>query len=203
MLTGTLHDPYGSTTISFVRGTSTSTAVQIDHVVALGNAWVTGAATWPYPKRIAFANDPLNLLAVKGSLNLQKSDADAATWLPPSKGFRCAYVARQVSVKAKYGLYVTAPERTAAQTVLDTCPGQPLLSGGNPTTSTVLPPIVSASAASPRSTASSPQPTTASLDPRFPTCKAAIAAGYGPYYNGVDVEYAWYRDADHDGVDCE
>ena len=144
VLTGTLHDPYSGTMISFIRGTTTSTSVQIDHVVALGNAWVTGAAQWPYAEKIAFANDPLNLLAVKGSLNEQKGDGDSATWLPPNKSFRCAYVARQVSVKAKYGLYVTPAEKTAIQRILVTCPRQPLLTGGNPTTSTVLPPIATA-----------------------------------------------------------
>jgi len=204
VLTGTLREPYSGTTISFVRGTTTSTAVQIDHVVALGDAWVTGAASWPYAKKIAFANDPLNLLAVKGSLNEQKGDGDAATWLPPNKPFRCAYVARQVSVKAKYGLYVTSAEKTAIQQILVTCPSQPLLTGGNPTTSTVLPPIAASSTASPKVTTTSPPPATAgSVDPRFATCKAAKAAGYGPYYRGKDPEYAWYRDADGDGIVCE
>ena len=204
VLTGTLHDPYSGTAINFGRGTTTSALVQIDHVVALGNAWVTGAASWPYAKKIAFANDPLNLLAVKGSLNEQKGDGDAATWLPPNKPFRCAYVARQVSVKAKYGLYVTSAEKTAIQQILVTCPSQPLLTGGNPTTSTVLPPIAASSTASPKVTTTSPPPATAgSVDPRFATCKAAKAAGYGPYYRGKDPEYAWYRDADGDGIVCE
>ena len=40
-------------------------------------------------------------------------------------------------------------------------------------------------------------------DPRFSTCGAAIAAGYGPYVRGQDPEYDWYRDADGDGVVCE
>ena len=204
VLTGTLHDPYSGTTISFVRGTTTSTAVQIDHVVALGNAWVTGAAKWPYAKKIAFANDPLNLLAVKGSLNEQKGDGDAATWLPPNKSYRCAYVARQVSVKAKFGLYVTPAEKTAIQRILAACPSQPLLTGGNQTTSTVLPPIATATTSSPKPTAvNSTTATTGALDPRFATCKAAKAAGYGPYYRGRDPEYSWYRDADGDGVVCE
>ncbi|NKZ06292.1 hypothetical protein HGB48_21455 [Actinomadura latina] len=41
------------------------------------------------------------------------------------------------------------------------------------------------------------------LDPRFDTCAQANAAGYGPYYQGVDPEYGWYQDRDHDGIDCE
>ena len=69
-----------------------------------------GAQRWPRRERVAFANDPLNLLAVEPSANRQKGDGDAATWLPPYKSFRCAYVARQIAVKAKYGLWVTPAE---------------------------------------------------------------------------------------------
>ena len=76
--------------------------VDIDHVVALGDAWQKGAQRWPARERVAFANDPLNLLAVDASANRQKGDGDTATWLPANKAFRCAYVARQVSVKLKY-----------------------------------------------------------------------------------------------------
>ena len=121
---GTLPDPYSGENIDFVRGVGTSNAVQIDHVVALSNAWQTGAFKLTVEKRTAFANDPLNLLAVKGVLNSQKGDGDAATWLPPKKSYRCAYVARQVAVKAKYGLWLTAPEKTAIEKIISTCPKQ-------------------------------------------------------------------------------
>jgi hypothetical protein len=120
--TGVLHDPYTSTTIRFTRGATTSTAVQIDHVVPLGDAWQTGAQGWSQAKRIDLANDPINLFAVDGPTNEQKSDSDAASWLPPSKGFRCTYVAHQVGVKASYGLWVTAAEKAAMQRVLASCP---------------------------------------------------------------------------------
>jgi hypothetical protein len=123
---GTLPDPYSAESIPFVRGPGTSTAVQIDHVVALSDAWQKGAQQWPREQRLAFANDPLNLLAVKGSLNQQKGDGDAATWLPPNKPYRCAYVARIVAVKQAYGLWVTAAERDAIARVLATCPAEPL-----------------------------------------------------------------------------
>jgi hypothetical protein len=92
-------------------------------VVALSNAWQTGAFKLTYDKRLAFANDPMNLLAVKGRLNSQKGDGDAATWLPPRKNIRCAYVAQQIVVKAKYGLWVTKPEKAAMLNLLDQCPG--------------------------------------------------------------------------------
>jgi len=124
IVSGTLPDPYSGESIDFVRGVGTSNAVQIDHVVALSNAWQTGAFKLTVEKRTAFANDPLNLLAVKGVLNSQKGDGDAATWLPPKKSYRCAYVARQVAVKAKYGLWLTAPEKAAIEKIISTCPKQ-------------------------------------------------------------------------------
>jgi len=124
ILSGTLLDPYSGEVINFLRGVSTSSLVQIDHVVALSNAWQTGAFKLTAEKRAALANDPLNLLAVKGKLNSQKSDGDAATWLPPKKNYRCAYVARQVAVKAKYGLWLTPPEKAAILKIIETCPKQ-------------------------------------------------------------------------------
>jgi hypothetical protein len=121
---GTLVDRYSGETINFVRGNFTSMEVQIDHVVALSNAWQTGAFKLTVEQRTAMANDPLNLFAVKGSLNLQKSDGDAATWLPPMKSFRCAYVAQQIAVKAKYSLWVVPPEKAAMVAILAKCPMQ-------------------------------------------------------------------------------
>lgn len=121
VLTGTLIDPYSGIEINFVRGNVTSMEVQIDHVVALSNAWQTGAFKLTLEKRTAFANDPDNLLAVKGSLNSQKGDGDAATWLPPLKSYRCAYVTKQIVVKARYGLWVTAPEKAAMKNILAKC----------------------------------------------------------------------------------
>ena len=101
VLSGVIVDPYSEEKINFLRGNITSMEVQIDHVVALSDAWQKGAQKLSLTSRTAFANDPLNLLAVKGRLNSQKGDGDAATWLPPLKSYRCAYVARQVAVKAK------------------------------------------------------------------------------------------------------
>ncbi len=135
VLTGTLHDPYTGTTIAFVRGQGTSSRVQVDHVVALSNAWQTGAQQLGEQERENFANDPLNLLAVQGSANMQKGDGDAATWLP-RKAVRCEYAARQIAVKARYRLWVTPPERDALARILGGCPGQSLPTGA----STSVPP---------------------------------------------------------------
>lgn len=121
---GVLQDRFSGETINFIRGNITSMEVQIDHVVALSNAWQTGAFKLSILQRTALANDPLNLFAVKGRLNSQKGDGDAATWLPPLKSFRCAYVAQQIAVKAKYSLWVTAPEKNAMVGILEKCPAQ-------------------------------------------------------------------------------
>lgn len=126
VMSGLLADPYTGKTIEFVRGTDTSDDIQIDHVVALSNAWQTGAQQLSEEQRKALANDPLELLAVDGPTNQAKGDGDAATWLPPNKAFRCQYVARQVAVKAKYSLWVTSAEKDAIARVLGTCPAQPL-----------------------------------------------------------------------------
>ena len=126
VLSGTLHEPYLGKTIAFVRGASTSSAVQIDHVVPLSDAWQKGAQQLTTSRRTALANDPLNLLAVDGLTNQKKSDGDAATWLPPNGAYRCSYAARQIAVKAKYGLWVTSAERDALRRILATCPSERL-----------------------------------------------------------------------------
>ena len=126
---GTLVDRYSGEVINFLRGNASSMEVQIDHVVALSNAWQTGAFKLTADQRKALANDRLNLFAVKGRLNSQKGDGDAATWLPPLKSFRCAYVAQQIAVKAKYSLRVVAPEKAAMVAILAKCPNQPIATG--------------------------------------------------------------------------
>jgi hypothetical protein len=121
VLSGVLLDPFSNKVLTF---TSIKSAVDIDHLVALSNAWQTGAAYFDKSKRAQIANDPLNLLAVDARLNRQKGDGDAATWLPPNKAFRCEYVSRQVAVKAKYQLWLTPPEKEAIIRVLNQCLGQ-------------------------------------------------------------------------------
>ncbi len=122
VISGTLNDPYTGTIIEFTK--DDSDAVQIDHVIALSNAWQTGAQQLTIELRKQFANDPLELLAVDGAANQAKSDGDAATWLPKNKLFRCEYIARQIAVKKKYTLWVTEAEKQAMVQVLATCPSQ-------------------------------------------------------------------------------
>ena len=201
VLSGDLTDSYTKDRIRFVKGDGT--LVDIDHVVALGNAWVTGAFRWEIRKRAALANDPMNLLAVDASANRQKGDGDAATWLPGNKAFRCAYVARQIGVKAKYGLWVTAPEKDAMSRVLATCPSQPRVpDSGAPVVAPLKLSEPSDSAGSGADwTGGSAEPRSGGTSP-FADCDEARAAGATPVHRG-DPGYSSGLDRDGDGVACE
>jgi len=133
VVSGVLDDPYTGQSVAFQRGQGTSEQVQIDHVVSLSDAWSTGAQQLTPAAREELANDPLELIAVSGTVNDRKGDGDAATWLPPRRAFRCTYVARQIAVKRRYHLWVTPAERAAMAGVLTRCPTEPL-----PTSSTPL-----------------------------------------------------------------
>jgi hypothetical protein len=136
VLTGTVYDPYTDTTITFVRGADTSSLAQVDHRVALLNAWETGAQNISQEQREALANDPDNLIVVDGKTNSQKGAGDAATWLPPNKAYRCTYVAAQIQVKAKYGLWVTQAEHDVMSTLLNACNGPVTLVPSTPAATT-------------------------------------------------------------------
>jgi len=127
VLSGTLTSPYSGDVIHFVRGQRTSYEVQIDHVVALSDAWQKGAQQWSTAKRESFANDFLELRATDGHTNGSKSDSDAASWLPPRRAYWCEFVAHQIAVKKKYGLWVTGAEHDTMDRILQTCPEQGLL----------------------------------------------------------------------------
>ncbi|WP_263477112.1 HNH endonuclease family protein [Mobiluncus curtisii] len=116
---GTFHDPYTGKTMQFE--TPPGRKVQIDHVVALGNAWKSGAWAWTKAQREAYANDPSVLLAADGPANQQKSDASADAWMPSNRNFRCAYARQQIDIKYRWNLTVTAPEKAALLSALAKC----------------------------------------------------------------------------------
>ncbi len=116
---GVFTEPYSGEEMEFIRGNAD---VHIDHVVALGDAWAKGAQELDEDTRRDLANDPRNLLAVDGSLNMQKGAADAASWLPPREEFRCDYARMQVEVKWVYDLWVTQAEHDALARELAACP---------------------------------------------------------------------------------
>lgn len=210
VLSGTLNEPYSGSTISFVRGATTSSLVQIDHVVSLEDAWRSGASTWTPLQLEQFGNDPLNLLAVSGKLNDQKGDSDAAQWLPPNPAYRCTYVARQVAVKYTYNLSVDTAERAALAGVLSTCPSQQLPAGAKalptPVTKTPEPSpvVVPPPAASAATQGGSSDSDTSSSGGAvyYKNCAAVRAAGKAPLYRG-QPGYRPGLDRDHDGVACE
>lgn len=167
----------------------------VDHFVPLAEAWGSGASRWEAATRQAFANDlgyDGSLIAVSASSNRSKGDSDPAEWLPPKTDYICTYVLTWVAVKYRWSLSVDAVEKSALERNINSC--------GNP--SLTLP--------SKAEVITQPDPGDpggggggGGLDPRFPTCAAAKAAGYGPYYRDRDPEYYWYRDADKDGIVCE
>lgn len=196
--TGELTDPYTGRVINFTRGVTTSSAVQIDHVVSLADAWQTGAGLLSLEQRIDLANDPINLFAVDGPTNEAKGDGDAATWLPSNKAFRCEYVAHQVGVKAAYGLRVTAPEKTAMQHVLSGCP-----SVNAPTSATAdLIPIVNLAPSPTPISKPKPKPVATTASVYYANCDAVRAAGKAPLYRG-SPGYRSALDRDGDGIACE
>ena len=171
-------------------------SLDIDHMVPLKESWLSGAWRWTPATRTAFANDlgyGMALLAVTASTNRSKSDRDPAEWLPAAN--RCGYAKAWVGVKYRWRLSVDPAEKSALQRVLRGC--SPLMT---------VPPLATRQTAD----ADTPPPAPPSapadgggLDPRFDTCGAANAAGFGPYVRGQDPEYDWYIDRDRDGVACE
>jgi hypothetical protein len=215
---GTLADPYTGTAISFLRGSATSSKVQIDHVVALSDAWQKGAQQLTMEQRTAFANDPLNLQATDGPTNMKKGDGDAATWLPPNKGFRCEYVARQISVKATYSLWVTQAEHDAMARILAGCSGQlaptnqeatvapaPVAVAAEPAPVAPAPAAPAPAPVAPAPAPVAPAPAPVAPAPAaayFANCAAARAAGAAPLFAG-QAGYRAGLDRDRDGVACE
>lgn len=212
---GALTSPFTGEYIDFVAGAQTSSDVQIDHVVALSDAWQKGAQNVDADRREEFANDPLNLLAVDGASNSAKGDGDAATWLPPNKTFRCEYVARQIVVKQRYELWITDAEKRAMDQVLQQCPDQPLATtpeipepseppAGPPQPAprepkTIEPPATQTSVIP---VPPAPPAPPAQAEVYFPKCADARAAGAAPLYAG-QPGYRPGLDGDGDGVACE
>lgn len=193
---GTLNDPYTGRTIDFVRGAN-SGAVQIDHVVSLSDAWQKGASMWSPAQRRNFANDPLNLLAVSAGANQSKSASDAASWLPSNKAYRCPMVATQIRVKRKYGVSVTAAEKSAMRRVLTNCGDSAGDSNRDQDRRRDEAPQQRAQPARPQPKAQ-PQP----QQGPYQNCSAARAAGAAPLYRG-QPGYGAHLDRDNDGIACE
>ena len=201
VISGILNDPYTGKVINFMRGKDTSEQVQIDHVVALSDAWQSGAQEISAQERLQLANDPENLLAVDGPANQQKSDSDAATWLPANASFRCSYVARQIRVKAKYHLWVKPAEKEAMINVLTPCAGAAEAPAPKPAPDTPAP-VVPTDAPAPVPQVDTPPAQNPAPALAFQTCADARAAGYRNMHRGAPG-YSDHLDGDGDGIACE
>lgn len=181
--------------------------IDIDHVVSVHDAWLTGAQSWDLHTRVAFYQDKLNLIATAGSVNRAKSNLNAAQWEPPHPAGACDYAARVVSVKARWGLGVTDAEQVALAAMLESCPGQGLLDGTEPTPvfddfpylteghdKPVNPPADVAPVA--------PEAGSGDGEVYYENCAAARAAGAAPLHRG-EPGYRPGMDGDGDGVACE
>lgn len=116
---GQLADPYSGERIDFRK--KDASKVQIDHIVALENAWQSGAYKLTQEDREALANDPDNLVAVNGHDNMAKGSKSADQWMPPNTAYACAYASKQVQIKTRYALTVTTTEKQALADALATC----------------------------------------------------------------------------------
>jgi len=168
--------------------------VDIDHVVALAEAWDSGARGWSAARREAYANDladPRSLIAVSDDSNQAKSDKDPVDWLPARNV--CGYIRMWTLVKLRWDLKVDTAEKAFLREAAANCPSMSF------TTHKAGVKVTAYTTGG--STGGTGGGTT--NDPRFETCTAAKAAGYGPYVRGRDPEYYWYTDRDSDGIVCE
>ena len=180
---------------------SDSGRFDIDHFVPLKEAWDSGAWAWDPATRAAFANDldyAGSLIAVTASSNRSKGEQDPSQWLPPAADVHCQYVATWLQVKVRWSLAVDQSERSAIERVLSGCDESSLAAVPVAALASVS---VAQSEPSPAAPAPAPEAPVA-VAPRFDTCRAANAAGYGDFVAG-SVEYEWYIDRDKDGVACE
>ena len=193
--TGRWYSPYDGKVLTVASG------IDIDHMVPLKEAWESGAWNWTAAQRQAFANDlgyAYSLVAASASSNRSKSDKDPQDWMPSRSSFRCTYVSRWIAVKYRWHLTVDSSEKSQLQTELASCSSGLQVSLPARINSVTEPPAGSGGSSGGGSSGGS-----GANDPRYSTCTAAKAAGYGPYRRGVDPEYAWYTDRDHDGIACE
>ncbi len=123
VLAGTWLDPYTGRELAMtdLKDSRQAQAVQIDHIVPLAEAWISGAADWSPERRHQFANDLAGLLAVDGPTNASKGSADPAAWRP-RKEFQCEYAVRWIDTKHRWALGVDDSERRALGELLAYCP---------------------------------------------------------------------------------
>ena len=117
-VSGSWYSPYDGATWT------AASDVDIDHVVALAEAWRSGASSWTTSRRQAFANDLTRpqLVAVTDDVNQAKGDKDPASWQPPRSSYRCTYAKMWIRSKYYWGLTAQPAEKSALQDMLQSCP---------------------------------------------------------------------------------
>lgn len=116
---GVLRDPYTGALIHFTK--ADASAVQIDHIFPLSLAWDMGANNWSKERRVDFANDQENLLAVDGPTNMSKGDSGPAEWLPINARYRCTYVKRFLELALGYQLPITRADAASVRVTATHC----------------------------------------------------------------------------------
>jgi Protein of unknown function (DUF1524)/Excalibur calcium-binding domain len=162
--------------------------VDVDHLVALAEAWDSGAKRWNARTRQRFANDlgdRRSLVAVTDNVNMSKSDRDPSEWMP--RFGKCTYVNQWTAVKTRWSLRVNRAEKRALMRQARRCANVRL----HVRKARVV------------RRGDGRRPGGGGTDPRFATCEEANNHGYGNYRRGRDREYDWYTDGDSDGVACE
>ncbi|MDQ1531718.1 MAG: hypothetical protein QOE37_1823 [Microbacteriaceae bacterium] len=199
VVTGRWVSPYDGVVVT------TASKLDIDHLVPLEEAWTSGASAWTTTRRTAYANDTAfsgSLIAVTAHANRSKGDREPGQWLPSRAADDCKYVKQYIAVKYRWALAVNPGEKAALAAELTSYCGTNLsLTAVRRVTATQVRGLagVRAAAATAGSTGGS-----SATDPDYGTCANAKAHGAStPYREGVDPEYAYYRDADHDGLVCE
>jgi len=118
VLTRNRYDPFTGNTYT------NPSDLDIDHLVPLKEAHISGAHLWTATRREQYANDlsdPDSLIAVSNSANRSKGAKDVAQWLPTNEAFHCEYVKRWVGVKDRWGLNLDRVEADAVETLLLEC----------------------------------------------------------------------------------
>lgn len=98
-------------------------AFDIDHIVALHDAWNSGASSWTRARRVAFANDPADLVLTTASANRSKGDQDPSQWAPATHDGACFYARTYRAIKLRWRLHTTPAQRSAVRRTLATCTG--------------------------------------------------------------------------------
>lgn len=179
--------------------------LDVDHMVPLAEAWMSGAATWSAKRREAFGNDlgyGPSLIAVSLSSNRSKGASDPAEWMPKASSYACPYVKQWIAVKYRWHLTVDPAEKSALLTSLATCATNTVAKPGKPDVAALV--AKKAPTPKPKKAPSSGSSSGGSSPSAYyANCAAVRAAGAAPLRAGQPGYETPRLDRDGDGVACE